>query len=72
MDQCAPAQISQKQEQMATDKEVLCLQSQKLIISTVVVLLANVAFHNFIFKKITLEVINCQLLFDYLSLELAT
>lgn len=66
------AQISQRQGQMATKKETLCLLSWKLIISTAVMLLANVSFHNSIFKNITLEVINCQLLFDYLSLELAT
>lgn len=42
----------------------------KLIISTAVTLLANVPFHNSIFKNISLEVTNCQLLFDYLSLEL--
>lgn len=66
------AQISQRQGQMATKKEALCLLSRKLIISTAVMLLANVSFHNSIFKNITLEVKNCQLLFDYLSLELAT
>lgn len=43
---------------------------QKLIISTAVTLQVNVPFHNSIFKDITLEAINCQLLFDYLSLEL--
>lgn len=52
------------------EKEELHVLFEKLIISTAVSLLANVPFHNSMFKNITLEVINCQLLFDYLSLVL--
>lgn len=70
MDQYPAPTYLKGKSRWSPGKEEIYLLFQKLIISTAVTLWANVPFHNSIFKDITLEVINCQLLFDYLSLEL--